>query len=286
MEFVTAKKGTPHFTSEHFRSILTAICGTGTYVADLYDKLEPELAANNVIKIHSGCLLHHGGVFWVKTGTYDEVTYQNGTQGMQRIDLVVGRYTKDAETGIENGEWVVIQGTPAESDPVAPDYTAGDMQEGDLIDDCPLFEIYFDGINVVEIKKLVEETTNIDEMKKEITQLNSKIGVVYQNSRADIQMPSKTSTTLKSLTLPAGTYIVCASYCFSESFSEVCSLEVFNGQLSFVPTVRGTGMYGGGLAVSFVYKSTEEATLTMSAWQGSANTVMAQSIQFDAVRIK
>ncbi|MBQ8559042.1 MAG: hypothetical protein IJ439_03555, partial [Tyzzerella sp.] len=173
MEFVTAKKGTPHFTSEHFRSILTAICGTGTYVADLYDKLEPELAANNVIKIHSGCLLHHGGVFWVKSGTYDEVTYQNGTQGMQRIDLVVGRYTKDAETGIENGEWVVIQGTPAESDPVAPDYTAGDMQEGDLIDDCPLFEIYFDGINVVEIKKLVEETTNIDEMKKEITQLNN-----------------------------------------------------------------------------------------------------------------
>lgn len=122
--------------------------------------------------------------------------------------------------------------------------------------------------------------------RNEFNELNSKIGVVYQNSRVDIQVPSKTPTTLKSLTLPAGTYIVCASYCFSESFSEVCSLEVFGGQINFVPTVRGTGMYGGGLAVSFVYKSTEETTLTMSAWQGSANTVIAQSIQFDAVRIK
>ena len=151
----------------------------------------------------------------------------------------------------------------------------------------------------IEIKTLDEEfipesvvnqiaalETENQALRTQIDELNSKIGVAYQNSRADIQMPSKTSTTLKSLTLPAGTYIVCASYCFSESFSEVCSLEVFGGQISFVPTVRGTGMYGGGLSVSFVYKSTEETTLTMSAWQGSANTVIAQSIQFDAVRIK
>ena len=51
--------------------------------------------------------------------------------------------------------WVVIQGTPAASDPVAPAYTEGNMQEGDLTDDCPVFEVHLDGIQVTEVVKLL-----------------------------------------------------------------------------------------------------------------------------------
>jgi hypothetical protein len=162
MKLLTAKKGEPHFTSMHFRAMLEGICGSGSYIAENYEKLETELSPNNVIKIRSGMLIHHGGLYLVEPGTYDEVSYINGTQGMKRIDLVVARYTQDADTGIENGEWVVIQGTPAESDPVAPEYTIGNMQEGDIVDDCPVFAIHFDGITVTEIKTLLETVPSVD----------------------------------------------------------------------------------------------------------------------------
>ena len=105
---------------------------------------------------------HHGNISCVELGTYDEVTIQNGTQGMKRIDLIVNRYSKNAETGIEKNEWIVIRGTPNASSPAAPAYIEGNLQEGDLVDDCPVFEVHLDGINVTEVKKLLNVSPAIN----------------------------------------------------------------------------------------------------------------------------
>ena len=107
---------------------------------------------------------HHGNVSSVKIGTYDEVELTNGSQGMKRIDLVVNRYTRNAETNIEKNEWVVIMGTPVASNPVAPAYTVGNLQKGDLVDDCPVFELHYDGINVTEVKKMLSVLSNVAEL--------------------------------------------------------------------------------------------------------------------------
>lgn len=94
--------------------------------------------------------------------TYDEVTLTNGSQGMKRIDLVVNRYTRNDETGLEKNEWVVIIGTPDATNPKVPEYIAGNLQNGDLTDDCPVFEVHYDGINVTEVKKLLPVMSNLD----------------------------------------------------------------------------------------------------------------------------
>ena len=111
---------------------------------------------------------HHGNVSSVKIGTYDEVELTNGSQGMKRIDLVVNRYTRNAETNIEKNEWVVIMGTPVASNPVAPTYTVGNLQKGDLVDDCPVFELHYDGINVTEVKKMLSVLPNVAELNSKI----------------------------------------------------------------------------------------------------------------------
>ena len=144
----------PHVTSQQFRQILEGMIGQESYIITSGENLEPELASNNILKIRSGMMSHHGNVSSVKIGTYDEVEFTNGSRGMKRIDLVVNRYKRNAETNIESNEWVVIMGTPAESNPVAPAYTIGNLQNGDLVDDCPVFELHFDGINVTEVTKL------------------------------------------------------------------------------------------------------------------------------------
>ena len=154
-ELITGTKGTPHITSTQDRAIYEKIIGKNSYILDDNELLEPELQSNQSLRIRSGMLYHHGSITEVKRNTYDEVTIANGSQGMKRIDLVVARYTKNPETEIEEMNWVVIQGTPAASDPVAPAYTEGNMQEGDLTDDCPVFEVHLDGIQVTEVVKLL-----------------------------------------------------------------------------------------------------------------------------------
>ena len=164
MEIVSGRTEKPHVTSQQFRQMIEGTIGQESCIITSGENLEPELAANNLLKIRSGMMSHHGNVSSVNIGTYDEVELTNGSQGMKRIDLVVNRYTRNAETNIEKNEWVVIMGTPVASNPVAPTYTVGNLQKGDLVDDCPVFELHYDGINVTEVKKLLSVLSNIAEL--------------------------------------------------------------------------------------------------------------------------
>ncbi|MBS5399430.1 MAG: hypothetical protein KHY08_10045 [Lachnospiraceae bacterium] len=170
MKIVTGKTGTPHVTSRQFRGMMEGIIGQDSYIITHGENLEPELVTNNKLKIKSGMMCHHGNISTVEIGTYDEVTIQNGTQGMKRIDLIVNRYSKAEGTGIEENNWVVIQGTPAAEDPVAPEYTEGNLQEGDLVDDCPVFEAHLDGINVTEIVKLLDVSKNMSTLNADLSE--------------------------------------------------------------------------------------------------------------------
>ena len=168
MEIVSGRTGKPHVTSQQFRQLIEGTVGQESCILTSGENLEPELASNNSLKIRSGMLAHHGNISSVKIGTYDAVNLDNGSQGMKRIDLVVCRYTRNAETEVESCNWVVIMGTPVSSNPVAPTYTVGNLQEGDLVDDCPVFEVHYDGINVTEVKKILPVAPNL-------TELNSKM---------------------------------------------------------------------------------------------------------------
>ena len=175
MEIVSGRTGKPHVTSQQFRQLIEGTVGQESCILTSGENLEPELASNNSLKIRSGMLAHHGNISSVKIGTYDAVNLSNGSQGMKRIDLVVCRYTRNAETEVESCNWVVIMGTPVSSNPVAPTYTVGNLQEGDLVDDCPVFEVHYDGINVTEVRKILSVVPNL-------TELNSKSGDVAQNN--------------------------------------------------------------------------------------------------------
>ena len=168
MEIVSGRTGKPHVTSQQFRQLIEGTVGQESCILTSGENLEPELASNNSLKIRSGMLAHHGNISSVKIGTYDAVNLSNGSQGMKRIDLVVCRYTRNAETEVESCNWVVIMGTPVSSNPVAPTYTVGNLQEGDLVDDCPVFEVHYDGINVTEVKKKLSVAPNLTKLNRKM----------------------------------------------------------------------------------------------------------------------
>ena len=171
MKIVTGKTGTPHVASQEFRQFVEGTVGQESYILASGENLEPELSTNNLLKIRSGMMSHHGNISCVELGTYDEVAIQNGNQGMKRIDLVVNRYSKNDETGLEENNWILIQGTPVADDPATPAHTEGNLQEGDLVDDCPVFEVHLDGINVTEVKKLLSVTPDMSTLNADLSEL-------------------------------------------------------------------------------------------------------------------
>lgn len=87
---------------------------------------------------------------------------------MKRIDLIVNRYTRSDETGIEKNEWVVLTGTPDQSSPKVPGHIVGNLQNGDLTDDCPVFKVHLEGIQVTKVEKLLPV------LEEDLASLNQK----------------------------------------------------------------------------------------------------------------
>lgn len=197
MKIVSGRTGSPHVTSQQFRQMLEGIIGQGSYIITSGENLKPELSSNNLLKIRSGMMAHHGCISCVDIGTYDEVTLTNGSQGMKRIDLIVNRYTRNAETEVENCSWKVIQGKPVASNPTVPAYTSGNLQNGDLVDECPAFEVHYDGINVTEVKSLLSVTDGLSRLSSNLTKANTKISALSTEL-------ATTNTNLKTATADSG----------------------------------------------------------------------------------
>ena len=172
MDIITGYIGEPHVTSDQDRDINIGIVGDGSYVMPTGQRIAAEVSNNNEIRIRDGLIIHQGCAASIKKNTYDSVNITNGSQGMKRIDLIVARYQREVETNKETITLVVIQGTPAESDPAVPEHTEGDIQAGDSVADMPLYQVVIDGLNITEVKKVFEEITSLKE-------LNSKIPDVY-----------------------------------------------------------------------------------------------------------
>lgn len=182
MELVTGRAGSPHITAQQDRQLHQGIWGEEAYILATGNQLEPEVQSSNKILIKDGALMFQGALFSVKVGTTDEITINNGNQGMQRKDLVVARYTYDSSQNIESAEWVVIQGEPAASNPVAPSGKSGDIQAGDAVVDCPFMIVNLNGINVTGVDIIPEVVPDIPTINASLswsdwTYLGSNIGL-------------------------------------------------------------------------------------------------------------
>ena len=175
MELVTGRAGSPHITSQQDRQKHQGIWGDGAYILATGNQLEPQVQSSNKILIKDGALMFQGALFSVKVGTTDEITINNGNQGMQRKDLVVARYTYDSAQQIESAEWVVIQGEPSASNPVAPSGTSGDIQAGDTTVDCPFMIVNLDGINVTGVDIIPEIAPDIPALNASLSNIKFEI---------------------------------------------------------------------------------------------------------------
>lgn len=157
MNIITGYVGEPHVTSQQERNTNIGIFGSGVHIiGGVNSELEATVVSANLVEISDGMVVCEGCTAEVPRGTNDSLVIENGEQGMKRIDLIVARYSRNANTGAESMELVVIKGTSAASDPVSPSYNTGTIADGDSPVDFPIYRVNLDGISITSVDALVD----------------------------------------------------------------------------------------------------------------------------------
>lgn len=204
MEIITGYRGEPHVTSQQERNTNIAIFGSGACIIEGIDsELEATIVSANLVEIADGMLIAEGCTACIERGTSDSLTIDNGSQGMQRIDLIVARYTRDAGTAVENMQLAVIKGTPSANDPAVPAHTTGLIADGDSLVEFPLYRVNISGISITSVTLLVEKVS----VGEAFDAVYDKIGEVEDslNALRTDYLKVKRMVVRRVVNIPAGT---------------------------------------------------------------------------------
>ena len=195
---ITGYAGKSHITSAGDGAVNAAVLGNGRYVLDIAEKFAYELISNNQITIKSGYAVNQGRKIELAVNDYEELTIDNGLQGVKRCDLIAITYEKNLETGIETAVMNVIKGTSGD-DYLDPEHTVGNILNGDAKDDFLLYRVKINGLSIESVEKLFEVrkslinvlgTTDISKIGNgtctgAISSLNSGLKKYYTQTEVD-----------------------------------------------------------------------------------------------------
>lgn len=162
MKIITGKTGTNHVTSDDDRHLHAGICGVESYVLKTGTQFDASIESTTTIKIGSGDLIHNGIHARIPYGTSDTVAIEAGTSGYNRKDLIVARYTNNS--GIEDMQIVVLKGTPTKGTATVPDHVSGNVLDGALISDMPLYVVSLTGVNITSVQAQFEVLLSIKDI--------------------------------------------------------------------------------------------------------------------------
>lgn len=155
MQIVTGHTGEKHVSAQDdsIRNVMLGEFG-GRGVFPVFDQFGATAITANEVRIGSGYGCNQGRLFKIDRNSYDSCVIENGSAGYKRVDLIVARYLKNEQTGIESCRLVVIKGTPDENSYIDPEYTEGDILNGALQDDMPMYRVKIDGITIDSIERM------------------------------------------------------------------------------------------------------------------------------------
>lgn len=179
-EFITTTlmdsyAGGPHITETQIGLANQATFGTDDYVLEGGRESEAQVLTNNSIRIFDAVYCIQGRRDVIPASGYTDVTIANGTQGMNRNDIIVRRYKKNESSEIESTEYAVIKGTPNAGAAVDPEVTTGDIRSGATLHEMALYRVKITGLNITAVEPMFNILKNMASLQKELAELNSKI---------------------------------------------------------------------------------------------------------------
>lgn len=273
LHFVTSKMldadGQPkdHVTSLNERRKTAGIVGPETYLLPVRGKMECSMVDSNTLRIMGGDAITCGG-HWEVKGSYIDLTIENGTPGMKRIDLAVARLTASPQEGIMP---VVIKGDEVAENPAVPGHVVGDLNDGDTVTEVPICSVLIDGINPQEPVNLIQQHLLVP-----LAACPYAVGDIYITARSDNPSAIWSGTSWERISdrflLAAG-----ANHALGSTGGEEAHALTIAELAAHAHTVTGTAASGGAhthpVVLKFGYNGSGSSHLSALATQASAQTV-------------
>ena len=155
LELVTGYKGQNHVTADQWADFNRSIYGNAA-ILPVGNKMAVEIQTANQITVKDGVAVFDGRQIYIGYGESENVAIESGTQAMLRNDIVVVKYTKNEETGVESVAFEAITGVPAASDPVDPSYQDMDIRTGVFTSQKAFCRVRLNGVAIESIDMLVD----------------------------------------------------------------------------------------------------------------------------------
>lgn len=176
MELVTGKGATDHVSSADMASLYRGLLIADDAVLDTGDKLACTMLDANTAEIGTGdCMLqaHHARV-----EVAEQLTVRSGSQGFNRNDLIVARYTL-GDNNVQAVYLAVIEGTAVAGTASDPAYAEGDIDGGDTLVEFPIWRIPISGVNVGTPERIMP---TVDTLQSQITRVRESVAQKYLGS--------------------------------------------------------------------------------------------------------
>jgi len=168
MNIITGYRAEPHITAQQVRDVNIGIFGASAHILKgVGSEMTATVVSANEVEIADGALVAEGCTAEIQYGTTESMAIENGKQDMKRIDLIVARYARNSDTGVESMELMVIKGTSAATNPAVPTYNTGTIADGDSPVDFPIYQVNIDGISITSVDALVD-VVSVPSMVEEV----------------------------------------------------------------------------------------------------------------------
>ncbi len=167
-KIVTGHTGSAHITADDWASFNAGLLSSSDVVL-AFDMPEARETTSGVVTIPKLEIVIQG--VHCRTDGTEKVTIETGSQGLYRNDLIVGRYRKNASSGVESFAVDIVKGT-ASSSPADPSVTQNDIRSGGTLREVPLYRIVLYGSTIQKIEPVISNIRNLRNLQKDVNAAN------------------------------------------------------------------------------------------------------------------
>ena len=167
-KIVTGHTGSAHITADDWASFNAGLLSSSDVVL-AFNMPEAKETTSGVVTIPKLEIVIQG--VHCRTDGTEKVTIETGSQGLYRNDLIIGRYQKNASSGVESFSVGIVKGT-ASSSPADPSVTQNDIRSGGTLREVPLYRIVLYGSTIQKIEPVIPNIKNLRNLQKDVNAAN------------------------------------------------------------------------------------------------------------------
>ena len=189
----TAAEAAGHIYAEDDAAIFQSMFG-GDGVLNIGNCLKSTVISNNKVRISDGVLSVGGHIGRLSHADYQDMTIENGATGYNRNDIIYARFLTSGN--VDSFILAVKKGTATTGTASDPALVQGNLYEGAVERDYPLYRVKLSGLSIASVDQLFTVIPTIPDLKAQmakdkaeinqsLTSLNKGIGKKLDNAYAN-----------------------------------------------------------------------------------------------------